>query len=152
MTREERTNKLKHFITCMKCEVSGKRCDENCPIQYDAGNMGEIIENLEEISKILDMAIEALDQEPCEDCISRKAVKELFQEGSVMGMYHFLGIDELPSVTPARKKGKWCKQNDDYNDWYECSECGYGSEGEMQYSSEYDVRTNYCPQCGCKME
>lgn len=58
MTREaaieERNNKLKHLITCMKCEVSGKCCDENCPTQYEAGNMGEVIENLEEISKILE--------------------------------------------------------------------------------------------------
>ena len=38
----------------MKCEVSGKCCDENCPTQYNAGNMGEIIKNLEEISKILE--------------------------------------------------------------------------------------------------
>lgn len=50
-----------------------------------------------------------------------------------------------------RKVGEWCKQNDDYFDWYECSECGYGSEGEMQYSSEYDVRTKYCPNCGAEM-
>lgn len=50
-----------------------------------------------------------------------------------------------------RKVGEWCKQNDDYFDWYECSECGYGSEGEMQYSSKYDVRTKYCPNCGAKM-
>ncbi len=69
MTREERNNKLKHFITCMKCEVSGKCCDENCPIQYDAGNMGEIIENLEEISKIL--------EKECEDAVSRQAVLDI---------------------------------------------------------------------------
>lgn len=50
-----------------------------------------------------------------------------------------------------RKVGEWCKQNDDYFDWYECSECGYGSEGEMQYSSKYDVRTKYCPNCGAEM-
>lgn len=49
------------------------------------------------------------------------------------------------------RKGQWCPQNDDYFDWYECSECGYGSEGEMQYSSEYDVRTNFCPNCGADM-
>lgn len=49
------------------------------------------------------------------------------------------------------KQGEWCKQNDDYYDWYECSECGYGSEGEMQYSREYDVRTNFCPCCGADM-
>ena len=57
MTIAERNNKLKHFITCLKCEVSGKVCDDNCSTQYDAGNMGEIIENLEAISK-------ALEQEP----------------------------------------------------------------------------------------
>lgn len=60
MTREEKIEKLRHLITCMKCEVSGKCCDDNCPTQYEAGNMGEIIENLEEIAK-------ALEQEPCED-------------------------------------------------------------------------------------
>ena len=65
MTKEERNNKLKHLITCMKCGVSGKSCDENCPTQYSAGNMGEIIKNLEEISKILE-------QESCEDAISRE--------------------------------------------------------------------------------
>lgn len=54
MTIEERNVKLKHLITCMKCEVSGKSCDDNCPTQYEAGNMGEIIENLEVISKILE--------------------------------------------------------------------------------------------------
>ncbi len=58
---------------------------------------------------------------------------------------------EQQPVTPTRKKGEWCKQNDDYFDWYECSECGYGSEGEMQYSSECDVRTKYCPNCGAEM-
>ena len=57
MTIAERNNKLKYFITCLKCEVSGKCCDLNCSTQYDAGNMGEIIENLEAISK-------ALEQEP----------------------------------------------------------------------------------------
>lgn len=54
MTITERNNKLKHFITCLKCEVSGKCCDDNCSTQYDAGNMGEIIENLEAISKALE--------------------------------------------------------------------------------------------------
>ena len=67
MTKEERNNKLKYLITCMKCGVSGKCCDENCPTQYYAGNMGEIIKNLEEISKILE-------QEPCTNAISRKAM------------------------------------------------------------------------------
>ena len=53
-------------------------------------------------NEVLEFIIETLEQEPCEDAISREAVKELFQEGSVMGMYHFLGIDKLPSVTPKK--------------------------------------------------
>lgn len=82
MTIAERNNKLKHFITCLKCEVSGKCCDDNCSTQYDAGNMGEIIENLEAISK-------ALEQEPYtnvgkyKDAISRQAVRDtIFAECS----------------------------------------------------------------------
>ena len=54
MMIKDRNDKLKHFITCLKCEVSGKVCDINCPVQYEAGNMGEIIENLEAISKLLE--------------------------------------------------------------------------------------------------
>lgn len=37
---------------------------------------------------------------PATDCISRQAVKELFQEACEMEMYDFLGIDDIPSVTP----------------------------------------------------
>lgn len=60
-------------------------------------------------------------------------------------------LKEFAQTVKERKQGKWCKQNDDYFDWYECSECGYGSEGEMQYSREHDVRTNFCPCCGADM-
>ena len=60
-------------------------------------------------NEVLEFTIKALEQKPCEDAISREAVKELFQEGSVMGMYHFLGIEELPSVTP--KKDGWIPCN-----------------------------------------
>lgn len=68
MTREERVKKLRCLITCMKCEVSGNVCDDNCPTLYNAGNMGEIIENLEEIAK-------ALEQEPILDKIRAEISK-----------------------------------------------------------------------------
>lgn len=57
MTIAERNDKMKRYIACLKCEVSGKigkHCDDSCPTQYEAGNMGEIIENLEAISGVLD--------------------------------------------------------------------------------------------------
>ncbi len=89
MTITERNNKLKHFITCLKCEVSGKCCDVNCATQYDAGNMGEIIENLEAISK-------ALEQEPVldkiRDEIERKAHSGQWSDATMYGMLKTVAI------------------------------------------------------------
>lgn len=130
MTREERVKKLRSLITCMKCEVSGKACDDNCPTQYNAGNMGEIIENLEEIAKALeqepseDMTIAYLmglyaDKKPCEDAISRTDLIRKLQawDAKANGIPNYAWgiIKELPSVTP---KGK------DYSD------CGARMESE----------------------
>ena len=104
-------------------------------------------------SRAIKEAIKTLEQEPCEDAISRKAVKELFQEGSVMGMYYFLGIDELPSVTPAPKKSKWIFTKttlDKYGCTVECPSCHkkWTTYDEIRFEKE----TRYCPNCGEKME
>ena len=90
MTIAERNNKLKYFITCLKCEVSGKCCDNNCSTQYDAGNMGEIIENLEAISKALEQEsvlgkiraeIKALSPEPTAyDVVDGNPIKDAVWE------------------------------------------------------------------------
>ena len=100
MTKKERVEKLKHFITCLKCEVSGKSCDVNCSTQYGAGNMGEIIENLEEIAKVLE-------QEPCDDAVRRTEVidelnrlgRNAFKDDTDYDNF-FAFVDSLPSVTP----------------------------------------------------
>lgn len=44
------------------------------------------------------------------------------------------------------KKGKWLHENDDHYDWYVCSHCGYGDEGEVT-----DTLSAYCPNCGADM-
>jgi len=152
MTNEERNKKLKHLITCMKCEVSGKVCDENCPTQYEAGNLGEIIENLEAISEILE-------QQSCEDAISRQAVNDLVDElaraisderlcmsrgrstATIMR-----DILHLPSVTPKEKTGKWIKILNKRSVCIvlRCSECGN--------SPKHAIKSKYCPNCGSKME
>ena len=95
-------------------------------------------------NEVLEFTIKTLEQEPCDDTVSREAVKELFQEGSVMGMYYFLGIDNLPSVTPTRKKGKWIVLKDEYGDICEaiCSCC----------EDNGNHRWKYCPNCGAEME
>lgn len=47
-----------------------------------------------------------------------------------------------------RPTGSWVHKNDDFFDWLECSECGYGSDGEIKFGEG----TSYCPHCGAKME
>ena len=138
MTIAERNNKLKHFITCLKCEVSGKPCDVNCPTQYEAGNMEEIIENLETISK-------ALEQEPSGDLISRQAVLDLIADYDLSMGQVVKGIHALPSVNPQEPKtGHWIDTGDYPTGTYvnvECSCC-------HEYSLE---KGDYCPNCGAKM-
>ena len=100
------------------------------------------------------MAIQALEQEPCEDCVSRKAVLE-YIEGSDAELGHSSeneivcqDIKELPSVTPIHKKGKWIITNDYLTaaygsiDYVKCSCCGEESLEEG----------DYCPNCGAEME
>lgn len=95
-------------------------------------------------------------QEPCEDAMSRKeALKAIHEmdipeDMSTFEIKSHIGVEigTLPLVQPTRKKGEWIKKNNDYFDWYECSECGYGSDGEMKYNRLCDVRTKFCPDCG----
>ena len=87
-----------------------------------------------------DMAIEALEQEPCTDMVSRDAMWDVLQrlhgtEGEL--------VDELmslPPVLPMPKMGKWIGVNP-MVDTLMCSECG-----ENIISEEF--KSNYCPNCG----
>lgn len=99
------------------------------------------------------LAIKALEQQPCEDAISRQAVKEqMIKYGFKapdMTVTEFVE-DCLPSVTPQPKTGHWINlEETKYKGqvlpfWcrYECSECG--GHGEETF--------NYCPNCGARME
>lgn len=90
-----------------------------------------------------------LEQEPCDDCISRQAVLDLIVanhtelNGLNVVMYSplYKDIKQLPSVTPEPKMGYWI-QVDDIADAFDCSEC------DAMVSRKY----NYCPKCGAKME
>lgn len=126
MTREEQNRKLKAFITCLKCEVSGKPCDDNCPIQYEAGNMGEIIENLEAISK-------ALEQEPknCNDCLFKKEWEKIGKLLSVV-------LEKQTEQEP--RKGHWIPYLKE-GLIVKCSEC----------KSRFTLGYNFCPNCGADM-
>ena len=57
------------------------------------------------ISEALDMAIKALEQEPCEDCISRQAVLDIFAEKADTTRPYseaWETVKKLPSVNPQK--------------------------------------------------
>lgn len=103
-----------------------------------------------EIRESLDMAIKALEQEPCEDAVNRsQALKELEESAK----YHANDSREEMllrrdrDIIKVRPKGHWIMTSDYLTtaygsvDYVKCSCCGEDSLEEG----------NYCPNCGAKM-
>jgi hypothetical protein len=84
--------------------------------------------------------IKALEQQPCEECISRQALLEAFglseksrKYGGDHSGYDTLMkyeiqdiLEDLPPVRPQQKMGRWIEStgHDDRDHFYTCSECG----------------------------
>ena len=102
-----------------------------------------------DVHEALGMAIKELEQEPCEDYISRAEAIRI-----ASGYCHWSNIPDelakLPPVQPKAKVGHWIKVIDEINSlgnktWHhECSVCGNEDSGWGNYK--------YCPNCGAKME
>ncbi len=58
-------------------------------------------------------------------------------------------VEQLPSAQLERNKGKWIVDVLADN-IYRCSECGVDAPVEPTGGTEY--KSNYCPNCGAKME
>ena len=118
-----------------------------------------------------DMAIKELEQQPCEDCISREALleelgeepfnwndsPEEFQEVRDYQWFRSL-IENAPSVAPQQKVGEWipCTKTGlplteqlrrERAKWfgYKCSKCNDIYKGNAL------LECNYCQNCGAKM-
>jgi predicted RNA-binding Zn-ribbon protein involved in translation (DUF1610 family) len=78
----------------------------------------------------LDMAIKALEQEPCEDAVSRQEVVQWLENATDDSIEHAIdsNLEFIPPVIPTPKKGKWIKE-ETIHGWdgfsYKCSECGF---------------------------
>ncbi len=130
MTREEKKNALH----CLKVMIDEEVCEE-CDLYGTTGT-----DHCE--ADCVRVAIKALEQEPCEDAISREdAIKRCW-----FGMTSFLIADnlrKLPPVTPQPKTGHWIKISP--AEIYECSECG-------QNVMTSDICAyKFCHGCGSKM-
>ena len=111
-----------------------------------------------EIREAFYMAIKALGQQPCDDCISRKATidaiykkyiggKDAIENASINDLYA-CGLEEavdtvwdMPSVTPKAKTGQWIDVGIE-GLVFECSICGI----------KKTIESHFCPNCGAKME
>ena len=95
--------------------------------------------------------------EPCEDCVSRKAVHNMLEDIPIVNTDKWfnwlqkacLRLADMPSVTPTRKQGKWIKEYDNsaLDGLYHCSVCGRKLWIlKEQSASDYP----YC-HCGAEM-
>ena len=103
-------------------------------------------------NEALEIAIKALEQQPCEDCISREAVEKItWEEPSYDDALNVLTevrdkVRALPTVTPKAKTGRWIDiQYFKADDTYYRPKCPFCSIEPKEYS-------NYCPNCGARME
>lgn len=116
----------------------------------------------DELNEALDMAIKALDQEPCDNAVSRQDVLDLAKKGVLIsnGSYKSVckAINELPPVNPTNT-GHWIDDNENEIDaqygrhLYRCSKCNEYADMFIGGTEDWwDLeKPNYCPNCGRRM-
>lgn len=133
----------------------------------DAKKCAECAEEYRQLAEWLKGYKRLLEQEPCEDAVSRQAVLEKLHEyfdpledGEDVcpaDVYHEIKV--LPSVTPQLKTGHWIMpvQDDGMSEpicyQVRCSECGFDLDPQTWHMELYQYGADkYCPNCGAKME
>lgn len=108
MTREDAVDWIRRLVATMKEETSGEFPEP---------------EYKDDVYEALDMAIKALEQESCEDCISRAYIEPIIEELEnicVNSDEHILNlladIKNAPSVTPQPKTGHWIMKHRTHNE------------------------------------
>lgn len=94
---------------------------------------------------------DVLEQEPCDDAISRQEVLYLIADYDLSMGQVVRGIHALPSVTSQEPKtGHWIGIDEEPHEDYECDKCGYTIS---TYTANIEPHTEYkyCPNCGAKM-
>ena len=119
--------------------------------------------SLEDVRETCFMAIQALEQQPCEDAISREAVVEAIEDDTRNGMYSHFASDQdaqsfkktikaLPSVIPIKTKGAWIGIDEEPHETWECDHCGFVIDcSGCVDPTEYRNTFKFCPNCGVDM-
>lgn len=108
----------------------------------------------DETQAFCELAIKALEQEPCEDAVSRTEVLNLVRFNAFHVKSQIKAIENMPPVTPQEPKiGHWLYIDERKA---KCSQCGYiqitgGADKTGHCNIHYGVY-KYCTNCGAKME
>lgn len=102
-------------------------------------------------------AIELLEQESCEESVSRQAVLNKIHEHWLNSTVAYRIIERLsddiktlPSVKPQERTGHWIGIDEEPHEDYECDKCGY-VVSTFTENIEPHTKYKYCPNCGVKM-
>lgn len=152
------TERMKEQEPCDTCgyEEGSIYCKEHCPHEANIeqeptntklmlmeANINGYAQGLKDSSKV--------EQEPCEDAISRQAVLDLIADYDLSMGQVVKGIHALPPVTPRPKTGRWIAYEVRLPDRtilnYRCSVCGRKLIG---YTTETLSEAPFC-HCGAKM-
>ena len=161
MADKEKENAIDYFSNILKCEeLTNKGA---CKYSCDECDFSTQYMQSEEYMKYIRAALEALKQEPCEDVISRKAVKDAV-ENVIVGYIPILtgslqkiplelakAINKVPNVTPTQETSEWIYS--EHGNWSQvcvarvkCKKCGY-----KRTRLQGDI-LKFCPNCGAKIK
>lgn len=101
-------------------------------------------------------AMDALEQEPCEDCISRRdalVIIECAYEECKIGYTDYIemrdAVKDTLSVKPQRTKGHWIMKHRSYNEMkYLTGTDEMGVEHTVKKYESYEIDELYCSKCG----
>lgn len=126
------------------------KCLEICKKYIDKIRASEGVEVSKELCMALDMAIKALEQEPCDDAISRSDMLDAIGHGTTYTSEDLQRIIKgLPSVTPKREQGEWKMIYRHHNEVKKYTGIDLmGDKHTIYVKEEYEGKEPYCPKCG----
>ena len=147
MTRQEAKKIMENEVRCVRNPNCERLECRNCYLVMPEHT----------VLKAYDVAIKALEQEPCEDAISRQAAISDIHEmqewhtGDAFNADRVIRqLKDLPPVIPSRPTGHWIFEEGDGKtcaDGYVCSACNKSFHTHVPYFAEYE----FCPHCGAYM-
>lgn len=142
MTLDEAIKHTEEVAIKMECEAM---CVEEAYQTAKQADCEKCAEEHRQLAEWLRDYKRLLEQEPCEDAVSRQAVLDLVNSD---WKYEGLEIDvaSLPPVIPQQKTGHWEDiSNGIEYDWGTCNKC----KARIPMTYKY---YEFCPHCGAKME